>query len=91
MLAIVGSGDARMLSAAEVNPRKADHLTALVDELADVSGVIAEVYELQAGIVDLSFIVMRGRTGPATTDIEETSTCRTSNPDIYLSSAVEIT
>jgi len=57
MLRIAASADARVLRAAEVIARQAKHLSALVDDLLDVSRVTRGLVELQMGMVDLNAIV----------------------------------
>jgi len=57
MLRLVASGDARILRAAEVIARQAKHLSALVDDLLDVSRVTRGLVELKMELVDLRAIV----------------------------------
>lgn len=57
MLRMVAGGDARVLRATEVIARQAKHLSALVDDLLDVSRVTKGLVELQMGTVDLHAIV----------------------------------
>jgi len=57
MLRLVAHGDARVLRGTEVIARQAKHLSALVDDLLDVSRVTRGLVELQMGLVDLNAIV----------------------------------
>lgn len=57
VLQMVARGDAKVLRAAEVITRQSRHLSALVDDLLDVSRVTRGLVELQMGVVDLDAIV----------------------------------
>jgi signal transduction histidine kinase len=57
MLRMVARGEPKVLRAAEVIARQAKHLSALVDDLLDVSRITRGLVELQMSTVDLNAIV----------------------------------